>query len=398
MSLGHSLCLSPGDYVSHHGLPSPTQASSSPERNTNLGAEIGHQNFVHDLGLLTLPENPRELPRLLNSIYLNSHQKAEFVDRVRLMMDEATMDHPRQMATMSELGSKRKATDGDAARGETSQASRDGDRTGNGNRNRPQEGALLGLQRGSSDSQMHSLSQELQSSASHIQELERERACINSKLVHARKRQKIVHEKAEAHKDSVQSERRAAGISDELWQLYQIFCEALPAQGYSGHHSFAWNKDYGDSYIKYDPAMEIFESVVDDAHKSRNWRCEGAVIYSESGVPTTYQVHYYPLPMLKGEAWETRWANLHRLAIDAAKQGSAAALDMLVSLPDKNTWFGEGWLFEFGFKEHRRSRPTLSQRWTFRASHNVFSPVSDNTKRARLIAVHSLPFTVEKKQ
>jgi len=72
---------------------------------------------------------------------------------------------------------------------------------------------------------------------------------------------------------------------------------------------------------------------------------------------------------------------LYQLAIEAAKRGSAIALEILVRLPEKRFRFNGGWLFDYEFDELARNDPVLSNRWKFRSAHRIDRPVSDKEKR-----------------
>ncbi|TGJ80472.1 hypothetical protein E0Z10_g8290 [Xylaria hypoxylon] len=354
---------------------------------------IRRPNFIHDLGLVTLPENLKEVPDFLNFMSLNNRKR----DAAETHQDPSGLLSYILMENRKAETTETTQFQADGAEGEDDDDDEDATEEIGGNSNPPHKAALLSLQHSSSDYEMYSLTQKLQYCESQVGDLERERAALNSELKYARKRQKTSKTQIEEHKDTVRAERDAAGISEELWQLYEDFCEALQPEEFTGERSFTLKKTYSGSYIKYDPTFMEFKSTVGDAYNAGNWRCECFVDYSDGGAPTGYRVKYYALPQLKGQTWENQWSKLYRLAISAAQQGSAAALDMLVALPEKDASSGEGWLFEFGFNESRRSLPILSQRWDFRASHNLLSPITTDAKRARLVATYNLSLKIENK-
>lgn len=92
---------------------------------------------------------------------------------------------------------------------------------------------------------------------------------------------------------------------------------------------------------------------------------------------------------------------LYDLAARAARDGSEAAVDMLVALPDHEASFKGGWLFEYstadpptcakavsvsdaGFTWGRPQNSVRSRRWTYRSAHKVENPEDAGVKRERI--------------
>lgn len=83
-------------------------------------------------------------------------------------------------------------------------------------------------------------------------------------------------------------------------------------------------------------------------------------------------------------AYKHHQPELYDLAATAARQGSAAALEMLVKLPLMNAGLG-GWLFEYHFEEGMKENLVVSRRWTFGSAHEIAKPLAEEEKRQRLV-------------
>lgn len=82
--------------------------------------------------------------------------------------------------------------------------------------------------------------------------------------------------------------------------------------------------------------------------------------------------------------------NLYRLAIQAAKNGSESAMEMLIRFPSMNAAFA-GWLLEYEFAEELKDEFLLSRRWVFRQAKKIDEPGSVEEKKeavARLVAAY----------
>ncbi|KAI1283459.1 hypothetical protein F5Y07DRAFT_394367 [Xylaria sp. FL0933] len=258
---------------------------------------------------------------------------------------------------------------------------------------RPKPSSFLGFQLSSDQNQIYSLTRKLESFKSEEKKLLRKRAAVNSGLETVRKKQKLMKAQIDERQESMRVERNAAGISDELWREYEAFCESLQLDDYKQSRLFAWDESCNDSYSEYDPDFESLCSAV--GGKSGCWRCECVATFTKSGKPIGFQVDYYALPAPIESTWGMEHPRLYDGAVEAAKKGSAAALEMLVALPSPSGRIGRGWAFEFGFEESRSSHPDLSQRWGFRAAHDLRASIATESKRNSLIQRYRLPFEIE---
>ncbi|KAI0814409.1 hypothetical protein GGR55DRAFT_631719 [Xylaria sp. FL0064] len=257
----------------------------------------------------------------------------------------------------------------------------------------PKPSSFLGLPLSSDYNQMYSLTRELKSFKSEEKKLLRKRAAVDSEVEAVRKKQKRIEAQVNEHQESVRAERNAACISEELWREYENFCETLEPNEYQERRWFVWNESYNDSYSEYDPKFESLSSAV--GGKSGPWRCECVATYTESGTPIEYQVDYHALKLPMFKTWGSLFPALYDGAVNAARQGSLAALDMLVALPGQLGRVGSGYAFEFRFEESRSSHPDPSRRWGFRAAHNIHRPLTKQAKRNTLIKKLRLPLKIE---
>ena len=95
------------------------------------------------------------------------------------------------------------------------------------------------------------------------------------------------------------------GVSSELLDEYQAFCESLqPNTGISGF-SILCDESHGGDYVDYDPEFEHFKDNVEMCYKKRNFRCEASSRASESRVlgrrtkrakVMEHVVEFFPLP------------------------------------------------------------------------------------------------------
>ncbi|KAI1308843.1 hypothetical protein F5Y03DRAFT_349420 [Xylaria venustula] len=193
--------------------------------------------------------------------------------------------------------------------------------------------------------------------------------------------------------NSLRTKREAAGVSERLWREYESFCKELQPDEYRERRSFEWNESYNDSYIKYDPK---FTAV--NFYAQSNWRCECVATYTKAGTPVGYQVEYCALVSLEDAGLEGTWGRafprLYDYALRDSQKGSIAALEMLITLPDRDSCCREGWAFEFEFMESRSSHPNPSKRWGFRTSHDCLFPAMNKNKRTRIIEKYGLPFDI----
>jgi hypothetical protein len=75
---------------------------------------------------------------------------------------------------------------------------------------------------------------------------------------------------------------------------------------------------------------------------------------------------------------------LYELAISAVRDGSEAAMEMLITLPDMNSSFKGGWLFDYQFEDALKDNLAVSKRWRFRSAHKIDALATIEAKRYRL--------------
>ncbi|KAI8626287.1 hypothetical protein F5Y19DRAFT_226169 [Xylariaceae sp. FL1651] len=251
--------------------------------------------------------------------------------------------------------------------------------------------SFLSLQQSADLNRMYPLTQALIVYESQISELALKRKAIGGELEAIRKRQRATEAQVTENEQVMRAKREACGISEELWHEYQKFCEALEAEDYGERKSFEYHEEFNDTYINYDPELELFLSVVTRGsyEVDRNWRCDCRAIYSSGGAPIGFEVGYCTLKPIRGKrrTWAEQFPELYRLASLAAREGSTAALDMLIALPEACDPSRKGCLFEFGFEESRICHPILSQQWGFRTTNPfIYRTSSACNKRTRLTA------------
>lgn len=151
-----------------------------------------------------------------------------------------------------------------------------------------------------------------------------------------------------------------------------------------------------------------------DDWTERNFRCEASVslvrqldgtekaeqivefwplcrIEPRSGIEVTWGEQYVSsLLCLSYVAKQRQKANsnggqpeLYRLAILAAKNGSDAAMEMLIRLPSMNAAFS-GWLLEYEFEELLKDQQLISRRWVFKQARKTEDPGTVEEKRETL--------------
>jgi hypothetical protein len=160
--------------------------------------------------------------------------------------------------------------------------------------------------------------------------------------------------------------------------------------------------------------MSSQKNLDDGGYNNRNFRCEASVsvVREHDGSQRTEQiVDFWPLhPIEPRSGVEVTWGEqyvscplfcfppihqilnfaltlyqpeLYRLAIQAAKNGSEAAMEMLIRLPDMNAVFS-GWLLEYEFAEELKDEFLLSRRWVFTQARKIDGPGTVEEKREDL--------------
>ncbi|KUJ22701.1 uncharacterized protein LY89DRAFT_763175 [Mollisia scopiformis] len=187
------------------------------------------------------------------------------------------------------------------------------------------------------------------------------------------------------------------GLSPELMAEFDAFCTSIePLCNKRAGESITCFGDHKNSYIKYDPALELFKENVEDDYNICHYRCEaskidGPWVIGVSGVPEPkkeYIVEFWPIkpPVKRGRkasTWGELFPLLYQLALTAAGNGSEAALDMLVAIPDKDSSCKGGWLFEYEFDSTLKNHAIVSKRWRFRGSYLVEKPVAADERKKK---------------
>ncbi|GAW17264.1 hypothetical protein ANO14919_067190 [Xylariales sp. No.14919] len=229
--------------------------------------------------------------------------------------------------------------------------------------------------------------------------LVRERNAIESKLDALRKRRKDAKENLRVAEKAFKTGRTEAKISDELWSLYEKFCAAAFLKPDPNEEVLVLDniprEEFKDMFINYDPEFA-------DARRmglfgmGGHWRCDRITTHSPSGRPFKYTSEFkklkYTTRSLK--RWDERFPKLYASAIEAAKNGSTAALEMLVALPDADDSGASGKLFEFAYVEPLDPNLKQEGRWEFRACHDLYRPMKSEERRESIIQRYDLSFMV----
>ena len=65
-------------------------------------------------------------------------------------------------------------------------------------------------------------------------------------------------------------------------------------------------------------------------------------------------------------------------------RNSSAALEMLLTLPDKQAPLKGGWLFEYKYEEALKHEEMRSRRWRFSSAHKISEPITDEARMKKL--------------
>ncbi|KAI1816664.1 hypothetical protein GGS20DRAFT_594231 [Poronia punctata] len=265
---------------------------------------------------------------------------------------------------------------------------------------KPEEGSqptadktFLSLQLSPDLKQADAASNAYQECNSQIEKLLDKRKTINCELNSHRKRQKVFEEEIKTIERQQKAKIEATGISWELWSEYRKFAAdiAKVQKGTCRHRERFDVCDANDSYYHYDPQLQRFLKLQESyLFGDKSWLCERVLAYTKEGNPMGYYADYYHLYNLGNDSkWSENYPNLYLLAKKAGGEGSSAALDMLVALPDENK-DPDGSFFEFGDQDQVSLGTSLSERFSFVASYNLRNPESPVEKRKRLIAALGL--------
>lgn len=203
----------------------------------------------------------------------------------------------------------------------------------------------------------------------------------------------------------------ASGLSATLFEAFkEEFRESLyPKYGLREGFSIEIEGKNGGSYTQYDPTFKLFKEYVEFGYKAYNFRCESKPVEDYYGEDTDI-VEFFPIRSPEPVAGpDTTWGMqyvsmllsiparvssiiesdltaddfrpvLYDLAVKAAKEGSTAAIDMLVRLPTFSGKLG-GWIFEYQPEELMQDYLIESRRWIFCCAHEVDKPISTEVKR-----------------
>ncbi|POS78951.1 hypothetical protein DHEL01_v202664, partial [Diaporthe helianthi] len=209
-------------------------------------------------------------------------------------------------------------------------------------------------------------------------ELEEEIRCLQTQLYLVRElgdeAKTVVLRACVAFSDT----RGAAGISNKLWAAYEAFCESLECKGASRDGwSVTCFGNHSNSYIQWDPSLNLFKDTAEIPLEDSNFRCEAATINDNGN--TEYVVEFWPLARLEplngtAKTWEQQYPELYRLAKEAVQNsfgGNTVAQELLLSLPSPNLPFRHGWLLEYAPEPARAEHATMSRRWSYRRACRI---------------------------
>ncbi|KAI0411115.1 hypothetical protein F5X98DRAFT_357922 [Xylaria grammica] len=245
-----------------------------------------------------------------------------------------------------------------------------------------------------------------------VLELEEIKRMVGRELAKAVREEESFGKKLDSKYEGTRRRAERLGISMQLWDEYQAFCESMePEFGSTKGWSITCDVDHQGSYVKYDPEFTLFKEHCEPPWNQLNFRCEATVTenpapgFLHQATPKNEVVEFWPVvyPSLDTDyewTWGDLYPTLYDLANKAAQGGSEAALDMLVALPDRDAPFKKGWLFEYSTADLRSCRepgysvsgagftwehnPIHSRRWTYRSAHNVAAPEDEATRRTRI--------------
>ncbi|KAI0444304.1 hypothetical protein F4803DRAFT_512077 [Xylaria telfairii] len=194
------------------------------------------------------------------------------------------------------------------------------------------------------------------------------------------------------------------GISRKLRDEYEAFCESMePEFGSASGWSITCDEKHRGSYVGYDPEFALFKEHSELPWDQYNFRCEPGVQTdgeTEESVVEFWPVAYPSITVEDTATWGDVYPALYDLAMKAARDGSEAAVDMMVALPDREASCKGGWLFEY-YTRHPESckksgfsvsyegltwkqDPVQSRRWYYRSAHKIDSPEDAATKKKRI--------------
>ncbi|KAI1811102.1 hypothetical protein GGS20DRAFT_593487 [Poronia punctata] len=231
-----------------------------------------------------------------------------------------------------------------------------------------------------------------------VMELEEMKRAVEREIAEAEELRDCFFNDLDAGRAEFAGQREKVGISMGLWDEYMAFCESMePEPGSVTGWSICCDQDHKNSYVEYDPSFTLYKEHSDGAYKQQNFRCEAIV---EQNIVEFWPVPYPSFDIEEASTWGELYPRLYELAVVAVRNGSKAAMDLLIALPDQHASFKGGWLFEYNTADPKKSKyndyhetddgtiwtndPVQSRRWHFSSAHKVEVPVDAATKRARL--------------
>ncbi|KAI0397026.1 hypothetical protein F5Y17DRAFT_28830 [Xylariaceae sp. FL0594] len=148
------------------------------------------------------------------------------------------------------------------------------------------------------NNRQHPLSRDREQCKTQEGELLGKRKAIDHELEPVQKRLKEVSARFdELNEEQIRAERKALGISEELWRHFQVFCESLQPKKSVARELLPLNGTQDASYQSYDPDFSIFKKSVGDEEwlSDVNWRCNRVPVYSICGTAIGYSVEYQVL-------------------------------------------------------------------------------------------------------
>lgn len=155
----------------------------------------------------------------------------------------------------------------------------------------------------------------LNSEENKVDELEEWMENIQAKLEGARERRdkaEYIIQKASADFSRACGE---AGISNDLWEEYEAFCESLePKFGSRGGWSVTCFENHNGSYVQWDADLDLFMESTEMPLGSCNFRCEATTIEHEWR--REYVVEFWPLSKPEprtetAKTWKQQYVSSH---------------------------------------------------------------------------------------
>lgn len=143
----------------------------------------------------------------------------------------------------------------------------------------------------------------LEDEIAEVECLQEEKRRIKRLLKEAKERCRKTRERLDFSNETFKSLQDHTGISKELWQEYEAFCESLePRFGNRGGWSVTCFADHRNSYVKYDSDLMLFSESAEMSLEDCNFRCEARTILSSPHQKTRpdcpnkeYVVDFWPI-------------------------------------------------------------------------------------------------------